>query len=117
MAHYVKVLPGRTFRLHPAAAAPYNADFDGDEMNIHGPQNEEALAEAKILLEINKNIISSKNNTNLVGTITDAITGAYLLGNDKIEKSEANQLLFSANIDSKVKKKEITRRKKKLFLD
>ena len=38
MAHFVKVLPGRTFRLHPAAAAPYNADFDGDEMNIHSPQ-------------------------------------------------------------------------------
>lgn len=107
MAHYVKVLPGRTFRLHPAAAAPYNADFDGDEMNIHGPQNEEALAEAKILLEINQNIISSKNNTNLVGTITDAITGAYLLGTNKVDKSEANQLLFSANINSKIKKKEI----------
>ncbi len=38
MAHYVKVLPWRTFRLHPAAATPYNADFDGDEMNIHSPK-------------------------------------------------------------------------------
>ena len=38
MAHYVRVLPGRTFRMHPAVAAPYNADFDGDEMNIHSPQ-------------------------------------------------------------------------------
>ncbi|MFH1290821.1 MAG: DNA-directed RNA polymerase subunit A', partial [Nanoarchaeota archaeon] len=107
MAHYVKVLPGRTFRLNPAAAAPYNADFDGDEMNIHSPQNEEALSEAKVLLDINNNIISSKNNTNLVGTIADAVTGAHLLGKDTLEKSEADQLLFSANVASDIKKKEI----------
>jgi len=80
MAHFVKVLPGRTFRLHPAAAAPYNADFDGDEMNIHSPQNEEALSEAKVLLNINNHIISSKNNTHLFGTIADAVTGAHMLG-------------------------------------
>ena len=57
MAHYVKVLPNRTFRLHPAVASPYNADFDGDEMNIHSPQTEEARAEAKVLLEVKKNLI------------------------------------------------------------
>src|SRR3972149_6110998 len=50
MAHYVRVLPGRTFRLHPAVKTPYNADFDGDEMNIHSPQTEEARADAKVLL-------------------------------------------------------------------
>ena len=42
MAHYVKVLPYRTFRLHPAVCPPYNSDFDGDEMNLHVPQSEEA---------------------------------------------------------------------------
>ncbi len=107
MAHYVKVVPGRTFRLHPAAAAPYNADYDGDEMNIHSPQNEEALAEAHILLNINNNIISSKNNTNLVGTIGDAVTGIYMLGKESVDRSEANQLLFSAGIINDVKKKSI----------
>src|SRR3989344_2968120 len=106
MAHYVKVLPGRTFRLHPASAAPYNADYDGDEMNIHCPQNEEALAEAKILLDINKNIISSKNNVNLVGTVADSVTGAYLLGKDSLSRGNANQLLYSANIINSNKKKE-----------
>lgn len=108
MAHYVKVLPGRTFRLHPASAAPYNADYDGDEMNIHSPQNEEALSEAKVLLDINNNIISSKNNTNLVGTITDAVTGAFLLGESKFDKSESDQLLYSANIINNDKKKELS---------
>ena len=108
MAHYVKVLPDRTFRLHPAAALPYNADYDGDEMNIHSPQTEEALAEAKVLLDINQNIISSKNNMNLVGTANDAITGAYLLGKEELEKSEADQLLFSANIINNIKRKNIS---------
>ncbi len=105
MAHYVKVLSGRTFRLHPAAATPYNADFDGDEMNIHSPQTEEALAEAKILLDVNYNIISSRNNMNLVGTIADAITGAYLLSKAEFDKKEADQILFSTGLINKLKKK------------
>ena len=107
MAHYVKVLEGRTFRLHPAAAAPYNADYDGDEINIHSPQTEEALSEAKILLDINENIISSKNNMNLVGTIADAVTGAYLLSQESVEKEEADQILYSAGIINDIKKKQI----------
>lgn len=105
MAHYVKVLPGRTFRLHPAAAAPYNADFDGDEMNIHSPQTEEARAEAKILLDVKENLISPKNNTNFIGCVKDAITGNYLLGKeDSIPKETANQLLYKSNIDDEVSK-------------
>jgi len=107
MAHYVKVLPNRTFRLHPAVVLPYNADFDGDEMNIHSPQTEEALSEAKILLDLKNNIISTKNNTNLVGTTQDAVTGAYILSKSNIEKSDADQLLFSTGIINNLKKKEI----------
>jgi DNA-directed RNA polymerase III subunit RPC1 len=38
MAHRVRVLPGRTLRFNECVCAPYNADFDGDEMNIHVPQ-------------------------------------------------------------------------------
>ncbi len=107
MAHFVKVLPGRTFRMHPAACAPYNADFDGDEMNIHSPQNEEARAEAKILLDVKRNLISPKNNTNLVGAIADSVTGNYLLGMDEFSKEDADQLLFSSGIDEKSSKKTI----------
>ena len=105
MAHYVKVLPGRTFRLHPAVAYPYNADFDGDEMNIHSPQTEEAKAEAKILLDVKKNLISPKNNTNLVGCIGDAITGNYLLGLEKFPVAYANQILYKSGIKSEFSKK------------
>jgi len=107
MAHLVRILPHRTFRLHPAAAAPYNADYDGDEMNLHSPQTEEARAEAMILLNVNNNIISSKNNMNLVGTIADSITGAYLLGQDNITKEEADQILYLSNVINSSKAKNI----------
>jgi len=46
MCHAVRVLPGKTFRLNPVVCPPYNADFDGDEMNMHVIQSEEARVEA-----------------------------------------------------------------------
>jgi DNA-directed RNA polymerase subunit A' len=108
MAHFVKVLPGRTFRLHPSAAPPYNADFDGDEMNIHSPQTEEAKAEAKILLDVKRNLISPENNTNFIGCIGDAITGNYLLGLGEFSKDYANQILYKSGIDNHISKKIIS---------
>ncbi len=108
MAHYVKVLPGRTFRLHPSAAFPYNADYDGDEMNIHSPQTEEARAEAKILLDVKRNLISPKNNTNLIGCIGDAITGCYLLSLGNFSSDYANHLLFKSGIENSLTKKNVS---------
>jgi len=96
MAHYVRVLPYRTFRMHPASCNPYNADFDGDEMNLHGPQNEEARAESQVLLSVDSNLFSPKNNTNLMGCIADASTGNYILGETELSKAEASQLLYEA---------------------
>ena len=101
MAHYARILPNRTFRMHPAVVFPYNADFDGDEMNVHVPQTEEARAEARVLLNVNNNLMSPKNNTNLIGTITDAITGNYLIGKSVFDRAEAHQLLFNAGVVSK----------------
>ena len=105
MAHFVKVLPYKTFRLHPATTFPYNADFDGDEMNIHEPQTEEARAEAKVLLDVKQNLISPKNNTNLLGCISDAITGNYLLSNLSLDKEESSQVLYESGIESTPSKK------------
>ncbi len=108
MAHFVKVLPGKTFRLHTAVAFPYNADFDGDEMNIHSPQTEEARAEAKILLDVKRNLISPKNNTNLLGCDADAVTGNYLLGLGEFSRDYANQILYQSEVDASISKKTIS---------
>ena len=105
MSHRVKVLPSRTFRLHPAVAFPYNADFDGDEMNIHVPQTEEARAEAEILLDVNQNLMSPKNNTNLIGCIADATTGNYLLNLNQLSKADASQILYQSGISTEFTKK------------
>ncbi|MFC1685551.1 DNA-directed RNA polymerase subunit A' [Nanoarchaeota archaeon] len=99
MGHAVRILPGRTFKLHPGTAGPYNADYDGDEMNVHVPQNEEAMAETKVLLNVNNNLISPKNNTNLLGCIADAVTGNYLLSKNEISKDDAAQLIATAGGD------------------
>ena len=108
MAHFVKVLPGKTFRLHSAVTFPYNADFDGDEMNIHSPQTEEARSEARILLDVKNNLISSKNNTNLLGLDEDAITGNYLLGLEEFSRESANQILHNLGINKQISKKTVS---------
>lgn len=53
MTHKTKVQEHRTFRFNECVCTPYNADFDGDEMNLHCPQTEEARAEALVLLAVN----------------------------------------------------------------
>ena len=82
MAHYVRVLPGKTFRLHPSVCPPYNADFDGDEMNLHVPQSEESRAEAILLMRVQDQLISPRYGGPIIGALRDFVTGAYLLTKD-----------------------------------
>eukprot|EP00981_Chlorochromonas_danica_P010917 scaffold3535_cov162-Ochromonas_danica.AAC.3 len=79
MCHRVKVMPWRTFRFNECCCTPYNADFDGDEMNMHLPQTEEARAEAAQLMAITNNLVTPRNGEPLVAATQDFLTGAYLL--------------------------------------
>ncbi len=79
MAHEVRVMPHKTFRFNLAVCPPYNADFDGDEMNLHVLQSEEARAEAKILMRVQEHILSPRFGGPVIGGIHDHITGAFLL--------------------------------------
>ncbi len=74
-------MPGKTFRFNLADCTPYNADFDGDEMNLHVIQSEEARAEAKILMRVQEHIITPRYGGSVIGGIHDHISGAYLLTN------------------------------------
>lgn len=98
MAHKVKVLPYRTFRLHLCVCPPYNADFDGDEMNLHVPQTEEAVTEAKILMQVQDQILSPRYGGPIIGVIRDFITGAYLLTKRStlLNKAEVLRVITSA---------------------
>ncbi len=100
MCHKVKVLPGMTFRLNPAVCFPYNADFDGDEMNFHIPQAEEAMAEARILMLVETQLISPRHGLAVVGCLHDSVTGNYLLSKELVlTREEAVDLLYAAGVD------------------
>jgi DNA-directed RNA polymerase subunit A' len=99
MCHRVKVLPDKTFRLNPAVCAPYNADFDGDEMNLHIPQTSEARAEAEILMQVQTQLISPRYGLSIIGCVQDSISGNYLLTkNLSLPREDAVELLLSARV-------------------
>ncbi len=96
MCHRVKVLPGRTLRLNPAVCNPYNADFDGDEMNLHIPQTEESRAEAEILMQVQTQLISPRYGLSVIGCIQDAISGNYLLTKYAVLTPEQASLILAS---------------------
>jgi DNA-directed RNA polymerase II subunit RPB1 len=79
MGHRVKVMSGSSFRLNLSATTPYNADFDGDEMNLHVPQNHEARAEARELMAVSKQIVTPASNRPIMSIVQDALLGSMLL--------------------------------------
>jgi len=107
MAHRVKVTPWRTFTLNICVCAPYNADFDGDEMNLHVLQTEEARAEAELLMETQKNIRSPRYGGPIIGCEQDHISGNFILTrkNNEISREVAFKILQESGIDVKLPKK------------
>lgn len=109
MAHYVKVLPHKTFRLHLCVCPPYNADFDGDEMNLHVPQSEEAQTEARLLMQVQDHILSPRFGGPIIGAIRDFVTSAYILTRKStaLRKKEVCELLVAANYEGPLPEPEI----------
>ncbi len=100
MGHLVKVLPGKTFRLNPLVCPPYNADFDGDEMNLHIIQTEEAQAEVRYLMKVEKQILSPRHGHAIIKPQEDHVSGLYFLTKDDSEftKAEAANMLYLIGI-------------------
>src|SRR5919198_4830252 len=117
MAHSVRVLPYRTFRLHPAVCPPYNADFDGDEMNLHVPQSEEARAEASMLMKVQDQLISPRYGGPIIGGIRDFITGAFMLTRDgtTLTKDEFANLAMIGDYDGPLPEPTVTKDGQKLY--
>ena len=105
MCHVAKIMKkGDTFRMNVADTKPYNADFDGDEMNLHMPQDVESEIELKNLAAVQYQIISPANNKSIVGIFQDSLLGCYqFTQTDKVfTKQQAMNLLMSHdNIDVK----------------
>ena len=96
MGHRVKVLPYSTFRLNLSVTSPYNADFDGDEMNMHVPQSYESLAEIKEIMSVPRQIISPQSNKPVMGIVQDSLLGTMLMTQRDtfIDHEEAMQLFM-----------------------
>lgn len=86
--HRVKVLPYSTFRLNVSATKPYNADFDGDEMNMHVPQSIAAETELAKLASVTRLIVSPRLNAPIIQMVQDTLTGAYRISNPGVKIHE-----------------------------
>nr|UDO47833.1 DNA-directed RNA polymerase II subunit RPB.1 [Pandoravirus massiliensis] len=83
MNHYVVPMPGRTMRLNLSVTSPYNADFDGDEMNLHAPQSDRARAEVAHIMSVPQKAVSPQANKAIIGLVMDALVGCgFLTAND-----------------------------------
>ncbi|KAF9057391.1 hypothetical protein BJ165DRAFT_28479 [Panaeolus papilionaceus] len=104
MCHRAKVRPWRTFRLNECVCGPYNADFDGDEMNLHVPQTEEARTEALELMSVKHNLVTPRNGEPVIAAIQDFITASFLLSRKDrfLDRREFTQIccyLVDANVE------------------
>lgn len=100
MCHIAVIMfKGDTFRMNVADTKPYNADFDGDEMNLHMPQDELSEAELKNLAAVPYQIVSPANNASIVGIFQDSLLGAYRFTRPDIKFNQlsAMNLLMSFN--------------------
>ncbi|PSR95151.1 DNA-directed RNA polymerase III subunit 1 like [Actinidia chinensis var. chinensis] len=79
MCHRARIMPWRTLRFNESVCNPYNADFDGDEMNLHVPQTEEARTEALMLMGVQNNLCTPKNGEILVASTQDFLTSSFLI--------------------------------------
>jgi DNA-directed RNA polymerase II subunit RPB1 len=98
--HRVRVLPYSTFRLNVSATKPYNADFDGDEMNMHVPQSIAAATEIKYLASVLRQIVSPRTNAAIISVFQDTQTGIYRLSQPEVQIPEH----IAMNILSRMKK-------------
>ena len=104
MGHKVKVIlnPDHlTFRMNVNVTTPYNADFDGDEMNLHVPQSIQTATELEHLTWIPLQIISNAKGSPNIGMVMDTLLGAWLMTNHDVTLSRIDfmNLLVHANID------------------
>jgi len=99
MGHRVKVMKiGNTFRLNVSVTPPYNADFDGDEMNMHVPQSYHSLTELINIASVNNQIISPRENKPIITIVQDTLLGIYKLTNSEIiEYEKGKKFHFNEN--------------------
>jgi len=98
MCHRVKVMKGNTFRLNISVTPPYNADFDGDEMNMHVPQSSASMIELSTIANVIEQIISPRENKPIITIVQDTLLGIYkLTSTEYLEFNKGDRLTYANN--------------------
>ena len=100
MGHVIKIMHYSTFRLNLSATSPYNADFDGDEMNLHLPQTIEAKSELINLLLVPNCIVSQQGNKPVIGIVQDSLLGGFLLTKRDSFLTKSEFMLLTIQIEN-----------------
>ncbi len=101
LAHKARIHSEKTLKMNPIVCKPYNADFDGDEMNLHVPQTPEGQTEAKELMYVQKQILSPRYGAPIIILDEDGVTGAYILTMDQTEFSKEKAYQYFYEMDLK----------------
>eukprot|EP00027_Filamoeba_sp_ATCC50430_P000934 CAMPEP_0168554826 /NCGR_PEP_ID=MMETSP0413-20121227/7995_1 /TAXON_ID=136452 /ORGANISM="Filamoeba nolandi, Strain NC-AS-23-1" /LENGTH=1668 /DNA_ID=CAMNT_0008585609 /DNA_START=242 /DNA_END=5249 /DNA_ORIENTATION=- len=105
MGHRVRIMPYSTFRLNLSVTTPYNADFDGDEMNLHLAQTLETRAEISEIMMVPRQIITPQGHRPVMGIVQDTLLGCRLftLRDTLMERDVVmNILMWIGNFDGKI---------------
>ena len=105
MGHKVKVLKGKTFRLNVSVTAPYNADFDGDEMNMHCPQSYEAATELEEIAAVPHQILRPRDGEPVIGIVQDTLVGSYRLTRENVSfnrREFMNLMMWNRRFDGTI---------------
>jgi DNA-directed RNA polymerase subunit beta' len=78
------LIEGKAIQLHPLVCAPYNADFDGDQMAVHIPLSLEAQLEARALMMSSNNVLSPANGEPIIVPSQDIVLGLYYMTRTKV---------------------------------
>jgi DNA-directed RNA polymerase II subunit RPB1 len=110
MGHRVRVLPFNTFRLNVSVTSPYNADFDGDEMNAHIPQSSEAIQELQDIAAVPYQMISPRHQKPVIKVVQDALLGSHRISKqgEKFSRREyMNLMMWNKRFDGQLPEPEI----------
>ena len=102
MGHRVRVMDYSTFRLNVSVTTPYNADFDGDEMNMHVPQSVQSKLELKYLTAVPYQIVSPRENKPIISIVQDTLLGTNRVTRDKVViqiQQMMNMMMWNKNFD------------------
>lgn len=96
-AFHPVLVEGKAIQLHPLVCAAFNADFDGDQMAVHVPLSQEAIAECKILMLSSMNILLPASGKAITVPSQDMVLGIYYLSLERNDEKGANKIFSSVD--------------------